>query len=78
MERLEIEDRRIIIPLAGPGPHETRLQMWPSLSAQNWERNRGINELLGVGDYSCFAVDRMAIWQTRYTYDVVNQLTFYN
>ena len=51
MERLEIEDRRVIIPLVGPGPHETRLQMWPSLSGQNWERNRGINELLGVGDY---------------------------
>ena len=51
IERKEVEDRRIIIPLSGPGPHETRLQMWPALVEQNWERNRGINDRLGVSDY---------------------------
>lgn len=25
--------------------------MWPALVEQNWERNRGINDRLGVSDY---------------------------
>ena len=51
IERKEVEDRRILIPLSGPGPHETRLQMWPALVEQNWARNMSINDQLGVSDY---------------------------
>ena len=50
IERKEVEDRRILIPLSGPGPHETRMQLWPSLVEQNWTRNIGINDLLVVSD----------------------------
>ena len=50
-ERKEVGDQRILIPLVGPGPHETRLQMWHSLVEQNWERNRNIDDQLGVSSY---------------------------
>ena len=51
IERIEVEDRRVIISLVGPGPHETKPLLWPHLSGQNWDRNRDIDGPLGVGDY---------------------------
>ena len=51
IERMKVEDRRVIIPLMGPGPHETKPQLWPHLSGQNWARNSEIDGPLGIGDY---------------------------
>ena len=50
-ERKEVEDRRILVPLSGPGPHDIRVQLWPTLVEQNWTRNIGINDQFGVSDY---------------------------
>ena len=50
-ERKEVEDRELIIPFVGPGPHEPRVQMWPALVEQNWARNREIDGQLGVDGY---------------------------
>ena len=50
-ERMEIEDRRAIVPVRGAGPHESKPQLWPHLSGKNFARSKEIDGPLGVGDY---------------------------
>ena len=51
VERMEIEDRRVIVPFRGAGPHESKPQLWPHLSGMDFARSKEIDEPLGVGDY---------------------------
>ena len=51
VERREVEDRNVIVPFRGVGPHELKPQFWPRLTGMDFIRNKEIDEQLGVGKY---------------------------